>query len=285
MAKTGSLGGYVRRNKRLGVGVGLLLVLFLFSTVGLMLIDVKGAYPLAAPVSRPPSWEHPFGTDSQGRDLLATAVMGTYLTVRIGLIAGTIGVAAGAIVGFLAAYYGGVLDAVVRWVVDVALTVPGLLILAVIASTLKKAMDANGMALVLCLLTWRWPARIIRAQVLTLRERTFVKVAHLSGESNLEIIFKELVPNLLPYLGASLVASVTGAIFTSLGLEILGLGPMREPTIGMTLYWIMYYGAFVRRLWWWILTPVAIIVILFMGLFMVSAGLDELANPRLRRKV
>lgn len=78
---------------------------------------------------------------------------------------------------------------------------------------------------------------------------------------------------------------MTGAVFASLGLEALGLGPMREPTLGMTIYWVMYYAAFVRGMWWWIVTPISIIVILFIGLFLLSAGLDELANPRLRRKV
>lgn len=285
MTKVAGILGYFRRNKRLLVGIILLLILFLFAFGGRLFVDVNHAYPLAAPANHPPSWEYPFGTDSQGRDLLATAVMGTYLTTRIGVIAGSLGLGFGTILGFLAAYYGGVLDTIVRWVVDVLITIPGLLVLVVIASTFQGGIDVNGMALVVALLAWMWPTRVIRSQVLTLRQRAFVRVAQLSGSTNLEIIFKELMPNLLPFLGASLVGSVTGAVFASLGLEALGLGPMREPTLGMTIYWVMYYGAFVRGMWWWIMIPIAIIVILFIGLFLVSAGLDELANPRLRRRV
>lgn len=277
--------GYLGRNKRLVVGCAMILFLFLFATVGQLIVDPDKAYPLAAPANRPPSREYPFGTDSQGRDLLATAVMGTYLTSRIGLIAGTLGLSVGTILAFLAAYYGGILDTIIRWVVDVLLTIPSLLVLVVIASSLKKGMNVNGMALVVSLLAWVWPTRTIRSQVLSLKERAFVRVAKLGGESNLEIIFGELMPNLLPFLGASLVGSVTGAVFSSLGLEALGLGPMREPTLGMTIYWVMYYGAFVRGMWWWILVPVTIILIIFVGLFLISAGLDELANPRLRRRV
>jgi len=286
MARVAGFLGYVRRNKGLGVGLALLLFLLLFATVGRLFVDVDDAYPLSAPTNQPPSREYPFGTDSQGRDLLATAVMGTGLTVRIGVIAGSLGLGLGTLLGFVAAYYGGVADTIIRWVVDVLLTIPSLLVLVVIASTMgRKGMNVNGMALVVSILAWMWPTRTIRAQVLTLRERAFVRVAQLSGESNLEIIFKELMPNLLPFLGASLVGSVTGAVFASLGLQALGLGPMREPTLGMTIYWVMYYGAFVRGMWWWIITPIAIIVILFIGLFLLSAGLDEIANPRLRRKV
>lgn len=278
--------GYLRRNKRLAVGLALLLLLFLFATVGRLFVNTDDAYPLSVPVNQAPSREYPFGTDSQGRNLLATAVMGTYLTVRIGAIAGTLGLSLGTLLGFVAAYYGGPVDAVIKWVVDVLLSIPSLMVLVVIASTMgRKGMNVNGMALVVAMLAWMWPTRTIRSQVLTLKQRAFVRVAQLSGENSMEIIVRELMPNLLPFLGASLVGSVTGAVFASLGLEALGLGPMREPTLGMTIYWVMYYAAFVRGMWWWILNPVIIIVILFIGLFLLSAGLDELANPRLRRRV
>lgn len=208
MAGVVSFLNYVRRNKRLGLGLALLLFLFLFATLGRLFVDPDVAYPLSAPTNRPPCREYPFGTDSQGRDLLAAAVMGTYLTVRIGVIAGTLGLSIGTFLGFVAAYYGGLADTVIRWVVDVLLTIPSLLVLVVIASTIgRKGMDVNGMTLVVSILAWMWPTRTIRSQVLTLRERAFVRVAQLSGENNLEIIFKELMPNLLPFLGASLVGS------------------------------------------------------------------------------
>ena len=276
---------YLRRNKRLAAGIAILLFLFLFATVGRLFAPPQNAYPLAVPANLAPTWQYPFGTDSQGRDLLATTVMGTYLTVRIGFIAGLIGLSVGTVLGFIAAYYGGILDTFIRWIVDVLLTVPGLLVLVVIAATLQRTLDPNSMSGVLALLAWMSPTRTIRSQVLTMRERAFVRVAKLSGENSLEIIFKELLPNLLPYLGASLVGAVTGAIFASLGLEQLGLGPMREPTLGMTIYWVQYYGAFVRGMWWWILEPISVIVLIFMGLFFLSSGLDEFANPRVRRVV
>jgi peptide/nickel transport system permease protein len=275
---------YVKRNPNLGVGLGILLFLILFTIVGSLLTDANSAYPLAAPASKPPSWDFPFGTDGQGRDLFAVAVAGTWLTIRIGLIAGIIGVAVGTALGFAAAFYGGWFDVATRLVVDVLLTVPGLLILVVIASALgDKSITINGMALIIALLAWLGPTRTIRSQVLTMRERPYVMMARLNGMSGPGIIFRELIPNLLPYLGASLVGSTTAAIFASIGLAALGLGPQRDPTLGVTIYWVMTQNAFVRGMWWWAAVPISVIMLIFIMLFFISSGLDELANPRVRR--
>jgi peptide/nickel transport system permease protein len=107
-------------------------------------------------------------------------------------------------------------------------------------------------------------------------------VARLSGMSGPEIIVKELMPNLLPYLAATLVNAVSSAILASIGLEVLGLGPVDAPTLGMTLYWVNYNAALINGWWWW-LAPLAIILVVFLGLFFLTVGLDEIANPRLRR--
>ena len=139
------------------------------------------------------------------------------------------------------------------------------------------------MALIIAALAWMWPTRTIRSQVLTMRERAYVEVAKLSGLNDLEIIFKEMLPNLLPYLGASFVGAVAAAVLAAIGLEALGLGPQAEPTLGMTIFWSIYYGAILRGMWWWWLPPVMIIILLFVCLFLISSGLDELANPRTRR--
>jgi peptide/nickel transport system permease protein len=275
---------YLRRNPPLAIGLAILLFFILFSVIGRFYVDVKAAYPLGAAASKPPSWEYPFGTDGQGRNLFAVAVFGVWETLRIGFIAGVIGVGFGAFLGFTSAFFGGWYDTIVQWVVDVLLTVPGLLILIVIASSLgTDSFTLTSMAFVIALTAWMGPARTIRAQVLTLRERSYVMMARLNGMSNWGIIFRELVPNLLPYLGASLVGSVTGAIFASVGLAGLGLGPLREPTIGVTIYWAMNQNALLREMWWWLMMPIVTIILMFVMLFLISAGLDEVANPRVRR--
>jgi peptide/nickel transport system permease protein len=263
----------------------LLLALLLFVVIGHFTVDTIQYRPLSARPLQPPSQELPFGTDKQGRNLYAVMVEGTPLTLRIGLLAGVIGVTLGATLAFIAGYYGGWADNVIRVVVDVGLTIPGLLILIIIGMRVRGGLSVDQMALIVGLLAWLFPARTIRSQVLTLKQRGYVQVARLSGMSNAEVIVKELLPNLLPYLGASLVGSVSAAILASIGLEVLGLGPFEAPTLGMTLYWVIYNAAIINGWWWWWVPPIVVIAVLFIGLFLVAVGLDEIANPRVRNRV
>jgi peptide/nickel transport system permease protein len=274
---------YLRRNPSLTVGIALLAALGLFIIVGNLLVDTENARPLSVPTLRPPSRDYPFGTDRQGRDLLAVMVAGTPLTLRIGFIAGFLGVGLGTVLAFIGAYYRGVIDTIIRGVADIGLTVPGLLVLIIIAVSIKGTLTVNQMAIVVASLAWLYPTRTIRAQVLSLRERGYVEVARLSGMSGSGIIFFELMPNLLPYLAATLVGAVSSAILASIGLEVLGLGPIDAPTLGMTLYWVNFNAAMINGWWWWWTAPTVIILTVFLGLFFLTIGLDEIANPRLRR--
>jgi len=276
---------YFRRNRSLTVGVLLLGGLVAFAVIGGMVVDPENARPLSVRVLQPPSWKLLFGSDRQGRDLFAVITVGTLLTLRIGLIAGFLGVGFGAALAFIGAFYGGVLDAVIRGIVDLGLTVPNLMVLIIVALVFREGITVNLMALVIASLAWLYPARTIRAQVLTLRERSYVQIARMSGTSGPGIIVKELLPNLLPYLMASLVGSVSAAILASIGLDVLGLGVFEAPTLGMTLYWVNFTGAVINGWWWWWLAPIVVVGVLFIALFSISVGLDEIANPRLRRRV
>ncbi len=273
----------IRHHPLLLTGLVLVLAVALFGPVASLFVDENGAKVGSALPDQPPSLEYPLGTDTVGREILAVLVVGTPLTLRIGLIAGVIGLGIGTLFGFLAGYFGGWVDTLLKGAADVLLTVPGLLFLVVIATTLRGAVSVNMMALVVAALAWMWPTRTIRAQVLSLRERQFVLVARLSGMNGLEIIVRELMPNLLPYLAASFVSAVASAILATIGLEALGLGPQNEPTLGMTIYWALYYTSVLRGMWWWWAPPIAIIIVTFVGLFLISMGLDQIANPKLRR--
>ena len=270
---------WMRQNRLLTAGLFIIVTLLLISLLGPYLIDEQGTKIGYALPDQSPSREFLLGTDTVGRQMLPTIIVGMPLTLRVGIIAGALGLAIGVVLGFTS----GILDAIIRGSADTLLTVPVLLLLVVVASTLTSALTVNMEALMLAGLTWMGPTRIIRSQVLSMRERAYVDVARASGANGFQIIFLELMPNLLPYIAVSFVGAVAQAILGSIGIEALGLGPQNENTLGMTIYWSLYHSSVVRGLWWWFAPPIVVIVVLFIGLFLMSAGLDKIANPRLRR--
>ncbi|MGI6375378.1 MAG: ABC transporter permease [Anaerolineae bacterium] len=274
---------YVRRNPLLLVGVAMFAMLLLFWSIGPTFVDVAKARPISAMADQHPSAELPLGSDSVGRELLPNLLVGSLYTFEIGLTAGIIGLVVGTILGFIGGYFGGVADSVISTAADVALTIPALAVLVVIASVIKEVLNVRNLALIVAALSWMRPARTIRSQVLSMRERSYVEIARLSGMNDWQIIVQELLPNLLPYLAATLVGAVAGALLAAIGLEAMGLGPQTEPTLGMTIFWCNYYGALLRGMWWWWAPPIIAILYVFAALFAISSGLDELANPRLRR--
>lgn len=276
---------YGRRNPTLVVGFCLITGLLLFVWAGHIFWAHEQFRPLSAPTRLAPSWEFPFGTDTQGRDLFAVFIRGTLLTLRVGLIAGSVAVSVGTVLAFFAAYYRGWVDVFVRLAIDVALTIPGLLILILIAINIEGGLSVDQMGLAVATVAWAFPARQIRAQVLILRESSYVEIARLSGSSGIAIIFKEMMPNLIPYITASFVTSTAAGILASIGLEALGLGPFSAPTLGMTIFWNIQFSSIILGMWWWWLPPIVVIVIVFMSLFLISSGLDEWSNPRLRTRI
>jgi peptide/nickel transport system permease protein len=276
---------FLRQNPRITAGFALIGLMLLFWLIGYATIGISKAVPLSGQPDLPPSARYPLGTDSAGRQLLPVLIAGIPLTLEVGLLAGGVGLLIGALLGFTAGYFGGPVDAVIRTAADIILPIPALAVLVVIASTIHTLLSVEIMALVIASLAWMYPTRTIRAQVLSIRNRAFVDVGRFSGESHMDIIFRELVPNLLPYLAASFVGAVGAGILAGIGLEALGLGPQDKPTLGMTIFWAIYYGATLRGMWWWWGPPIVVLVLVFMSLFMIAQGLDRYANPRLRATV
>jgi len=232
-----------------------------------------------------PSWDHPLGTESSGRDMLAVLLVGAPRSLRIGLIAASIGMLIGVVLGFTAGYMGGWVDAIIRTLSDAIIVIPVLAVLIVIGAYVR-VLQVENMALLLAAFLWPGPTRLIRAQVLSMRERGYVQMARISGASSFSIMFGEMMPNMLPYIAASFTGNVSAAILAATSLEVLGLGPTRIPTLGMTIYYAIQSAAVLRGMWWWWGIPIAALVVVFSGLFLITVGLDEIANPRLRgRKV
>ncbi len=305
---------YAKRNPSIIAGFALLIFLVLFWLFGTLVTHPDDAKDLAfAPPNSRPSFENPhpcytsdnprtlcfsydgeprqhlLGTDRLGKDILASFSEGIPQTLLIGLIAGSIGTVTGTLLAFVAGYYGGFIDGFIRFIVDTLQTIPGILILIIIAIVWQDAgggeMSFIQLALIIAMLSWLGPTRVIRSQVLVLKQRSYVEMARLSGMNGPEVIIRELIPNLMPFIVANFVLSVSSAILASVGLEVLGLGDFSSNTLGMMIYHNIWYASLINGWWWWWVPPIVIIVILFVGLFMLSRGMDEWANPRLRRRV
>jgi peptide/nickel transport system permease protein len=208
-------------------------------------------------------------------------VIGIPNTFKIGFLAGAVGLVIGTFIGLLAGYYRGYADTIFSSFADVMLVIPTLAILITV-SAYVRVVTVELMALIVGLLAWPLPARVIRSQTLSLRERLFVEVARLSGANDFQIITFQILPNLIAFLAAAFVGAVSAGILTAVGLEVLGLGPQNVPTIGRTLFYAFKYQALFRGMWWWWGPPVVTLAIIFTGLFQISTSLDKYANPRLR---
>ncbi|MEO1093191.1 MAG: ABC transporter permease subunit, partial [Pseudomonadota bacterium] len=162
--------------------------------------------------------------------------------------------------------------------------IPAILIQIVIAGSLDpRDVTVVTLAWIIVLLAWMGPTLVIRSQVLTMKERQFVSVAKLSGVSHMGIIFKEIFPNLLPFVAAALVGQVFQAVFASFYLAVLGLGPLREPLLGNIIWAAQSQGAFFNGWWWWPVMPSLMMILILATLALINMGLDELANPRVRK--
>ena len=272
-----------RINVPLTLGIILLLLVTALGLLGPFFYDLSLGDVGAVEPSQPPSAQYWLGTEVQGRDILALLILGTPQTLKIGLIAGLVGLTIGIVLGLLSGYLGGLIDGFIRLITDVFMTIPALAILIVVASSIR-VLSIEAMALIVASLSWMAPTRAIRAQVLTLRERQYIQMARLSGMNSLEIIFQDILPNLIPYIAATLVLSVSSGILAAIGLEVLGLGPSHLPSLGMIIFWAQFYDAIFRGMWWWILPPIGVLLLIFVGLFLISMGLDQLSNPRLRQQ-
>ena len=281
------------RNPKLIWGAGLLLGIIAMGLLGRMLWNLDLVFTGSATLKLPPVgfenlrrqegvWDYPLGTDGSGRDMLSLLIIGAPNSLMVGVLASLIGMSLGIFLGFSAGFLKGRVDDVIRVLSDVMITIPPLLILVVFQAAYGDV-SLTMMAILIACFVWQSPTRLIRAQVLSMRESGYVQMARLSGASTMHIMFREMLPNLVPYLFGSFIANVTTSIVTAVGLEVLGLGPQRVPTLGRTIYEAINSGALIQNLWWWWGIPTLLLAVMFIGLLLINLGLDEVSNPRLRK--
>ncbi len=267
-----------RRNRLALAACGIIVFLFLLSLFAPFVTPCKPDALDLYHVLMPPSAAHWFGTDELGRDVFTRVVYGARISLKVGFVAVGISIAVGTLVGLLAGYYGGVVDSLLMRFVDIMLCFPTFfLILAVI--TILEPSIWNIMA-VIGLTSWMGVARLVRAEVLSLRERDFVLAARALGASDARIIFRHILPNALSPVLVSASLGVAGAILTESALSFLGIG-VQPPTPS----WgnILTSGKdYIEFAWWLSLYPGLAILVTVLAYNLVGEGIRDALDPRIR---
>ncbi|MGB9787535.1 MAG: ABC transporter permease [Dictyoglomus turgidum] len=234
------------------------------------------------PRDLPPSLQHILGTNSQGQDVFWQLTFAVRNSLTIAIIAAFFSRIIAIIVGLVAGYRGGGIDRFLMGINDSFLVLPLLPILILISSLIKGRLSFIGLGLILSFFGWSWDARVIRSQILSLRERDFSYTALLSGSKTLSLVFKEYFPFVIPIVFSTLINNMSWAIGMEMTLAILGLTNLEIPTLGTMLQWALSYQALLLGLWWWLFTPVVTSVFLFVSLYLLSVSISEYLDPRTR---
>ncbi|MFW5880592.1 MAG: ABC transporter permease [Spirochaetota bacterium] len=230
----------------------------------------------------PPSWDHILGTNSKGQDVFWQATFAIRNSLIVSLIAASVSRVIAILIGMTAGYRGKFTDRALTFLSDSFLVVPLFLIIVMLAMLLREYMNLVLLGLLLALFGWAWDARVIRSQILSLRERDFTKTARLSGTSTLPLVMKEYMPFAMPLIFSTLINNMVWAIGLEVTLAILGLINMDIPTLGTMLNWAITQNALLLGYWWWLMTPVVLSVLLFISLYWTSISISEYLDPRSR---
>jgi peptide/nickel transport system permease protein len=234
------------------------------------------------PADMPPSLEHPFGTSSRGQDVFWWMTFAVTNSLSLGLMTAIISRVIAILVGLIAGYRGGWIDRALMSINDSFVVMPVLPILILLSFLLRSSMNLFMLAFILGLFGWPWDARLIRAQVLSLKERAFTQTAFYSGTGALRISLNEHLPFVLPVVFATTINNMLWSIGMEVTLSVLGLTNVTFPTIGTAIFWANQHQALVAGVWWWLAAPVVVAVTLFLGLYLVFSSVNEYIDPRTR---
>ncbi len=233
----------------------------------------------------PPSLDHIFGTSSRGQDIFWWMTFAVRNSILIAAVAAVVSRIIAILVGLTAGYRGGGIDKGLMAFNDSFVVIPLLPILILLSFLLRDQMNLLFLGIILGLFGWPWDARLIRSQVLSLKERSFSRTAIYSGVSPFWITRHQHLPFVMPIVFATTINNMLWAIGMEVTLSILGLTDLGTPTLGTALFWANQHGALVAGVWWWIAAPVLVAIVLFLGLHLLFSSLNEYTDPRTRLRM
>ncbi|HZB55403.1 MAG TPA: ABC transporter permease [Reyranella sp.] len=271
----------LRFNRQFASGVVLLSAITLFA-----LLSFFSPYPpndsYVVPPDMPPSWSHLMGTTSRGQDLFWLLTFALRNTLIFGIVVAAISRLLALVIGLVAGYSGGLVDRALMSINDTFIVIPLFPILVLFYFVMKDHMSWGLLALMMACLGWAYDARLIRSVALSLRTREFTETGIFSGMSMRRILVEEHLPYVLPIVFSTTMNNINWSIGLEVTLSVLGFTDINTPTVGVLIYWANQHTALVAGIWWWIFFPVLLVILTFIGLFLLAVSMNEHIDPRSR---
>lgn len=263
-------------------GIVILVAVILISVFGPIIFpfDAKSVATSASQIFSPPSSVNWLGTDEMGRDVFRALLVGARISLFVGLMATAISIIVGAFFGLISGYYSGFMSNLMMRVTDFFLALPVLPLIIVLAAVLGQNIVIT--IIVIGFTSWPATARIVRSQVLSIKERQFIERIKTLGASDFRIIYVHILPNVLPLIYANTVLVIAGSILSEATLAFLGLGDPVKVSWGTMLHYAFVSGAAGRGAWWYLIPPGIGILFVVLGFTLAGHTLDKILNPKLR---
>nr|WP_243196580.1 oligopeptide ABC transporter permease [[Eubacterium] tenue] len=268
----------MKKNKLILIGTSILIILIIVSFIGPLFIKQDISSVDLYNISSPPSGEHLLGTDDLGRDVLARLLYGGRVSLLVGVFATILQVMIGTILGVLAGYFGGAIDAIIMRIVDIVMCFPFFIVAIALAAIVGPSVV--NLIIIIAILSWTDIARIVRAEVLSIKERDFIMASKAIGFNNLDIILKHIIPNVLSSILVATTLSMATAILMEASLSFLGMGvkpPM--PSWGNMLTAAQNMRTLSSEWWLWI-PPGFMIIISVLAINFLGEGLRRKLDPK-----
>jgi peptide/nickel transport system permease protein len=269
----------IKRRPSAAAGAVILLAVIL----GALLAPVLAPYDLhtqAGPVFGHPSWSHPLGLDDGGIDMVTLLMWGPRISLVVGFAATFVSMVIGGTVGLAAGYFGGKTDTILMRITDYFLVIPDVPLMIIVAAIWGPSLF--HIVIVIGILLWTSTARVIRAQVKSVRERVYVKRARSLGASHTRVVFRHVLPQVAPLLIANTVLTIAVAIFDETALAFLGLGDPSRISLGKMIENAFQRAAISTGAWWAIVPPGVLVAVIILGCSLLGGAIEDALNPRLR---
>ena len=268
-------------NREFAIGTILILIV-LCMAVASFFSPYQPELQYVVPFDVPPSWEYPFGTNSRGQDVFWQLTFAIRNSLFFGVTVAILSRFISLVVGLTAGYIGGFVDRVLMTINDTFVVFPPFPILVLVYFVFKDHMSWQILAIAMASLGWPYDARLIRSVALSLRTREFTTQSLFSGMSLRQILMEEHLPYVLPIVFSTTMNNINWSIGLEVTLSVVGFTNIETPTIGTMIYWANQHTALVAGVWWWVAFPVGLVIMTFIGLYLLAVSMNEYIDPRSR---